>query len=299
MSRRTGQEPARADLHLHSTHSDGLLAPSVVMEMAADAGLSVVALTDHDSLAGLPEARSAATARGLELIPGVEISTRDLRGGERHLLAYGIDPDHEPLRDELARNASSREDRVQAMVDALASVGVRISVEDVLAEAKGSIGRPHVADALVRKGHVRSRQEAFDRWLADGRVAHVAKANIDIAHAIQVVHDAGGVAVLAHPGRRWTPGLVEDLVRVGLDGVEVFHPSNSTAERTALQEMATRWGLLVTGGSDNHGDREGHAAMRAGRVPRELADRVVERVASRAATRDTARSGSPAALGAP
>lgn len=282
MSRRTRPEPARADLHLHSTHSDGLLAPADVMERAADAGLAIVSLTDHDSIDGLPSARRAAAARGLELIPGVEISTRDPRGVERHLLAYGIDPDHEPLRDELARNASSREDRVQAMVDALDGVGVRISVEDVLAEAKGSIGRPHVADALVRRGFVRSRQEAFDRWLADGRVAHVPKGNIDIGHAIDVVHDAGGVAVLAHPGRRWTPGLVEELVRLGLDGVEVHHPSNGAAERMALEEMAARWGLLVTGGSDNHGDREGNAVMRASRIPRELADRVVERVASRA-----------------
>ena len=277
------EESGRIDLHLHSTHSDGLLGPSDVVDLAVSVGLDVIALTDHDTFAGLPVAAARAAEVGIELIPGVEISTNDPRGIERHLLAYGIDPQHPALLAEMELNLRGREDRVQGMVDALASVGVHIAVDDVLAEAKGSVGRPHVADALVRAGHVKTRQEAFDRWLADGKVGHVKKRNTDVAHAIQLVHDAGGVAVLAHPGRRWDPAFIEELVRHGLDGVEMHHPTNSATERNALGVMALRWGLLVTGGSDNHGDREGMNAMKASRVPRALATALLERVAARRA----------------
>ena len=283
VSRRNRPEPGRADLHLHSTESDGLLAPAAVVDLAADFGIEVMSLTDHDTVAGLDEARARAAERGLELVPGVEISTKDPRGIERHLLAYGVDPSHDGLAAMLAENARARGERLEAMAAALASVGAPVSVEEILAEAHGSVGRPHVADALVRKGHVKSRQEAFDRWLADGRVAHVPKGSAEIADAIGVVHAAGGVAVLAHPGRRWDPGLMESLVRDGLDGLEALHPSNSNSERSALEAMAKRWDLLVTGGSDCHGDPDGVAVMREGRVPRALADAVIARVASRCA----------------
>lgn len=288
------EESGRIDLHLHSTHSDGLLAPSDVVDLAVSVGLDVMALTDHDTFAGLPVAAARAAERGIELIAGVEISTNDARGIERHLLAYGVDPEHPGLREEMDLNLRGREDRVQGMVDALATIGVRITADDVLAEAKGSVGRPHVADALVRAGHVKTRQEAFDRWLGDGKVGHVRKRNTDVLHAIQLVHDAGGVAVLAHPGRRWDPAFIEELVRHGLDGVEVHHPTNSATERNALGVMAQRWGLLMTGGSDNHGDREGMNAMKASRVPRALATALLARVEAR---RVAAAAATPPAAG--
>jgi predicted metal-dependent phosphoesterase TrpH len=281
VSSRHRGEAARADLHLHSTRSDGLLEPAAVVDLAADLGLEVVALTDHDTLDGLDEASRQAAVRGLELIRGVEISTRHPRGGERHVLAFGIDVDDEPLRAELERNRRSRKDRVQAMVDRLATVGIQLPAEDVFAEAQGTVGRPHVADALVRAGHVKSRQEAFDRWLGDGRVAHVKKDDVDVRKAIELVHGAGGVAVLAHPGRRWDPTVFEELVRDGLDGFEAIHPTNSAGERKSLEEMAARWGVLVTGGSDNHGDRDGTHVMRTQHVPRALADGVLRRIEQR------------------
>lgn len=275
------EEPGRIDLHLHSTHSDGLLGPTEMVDLAAQVGLDVMALTDHDTFAGLPSATARAAELGIEIIPGLEISTSDASRTEHHLLAYGCDPDHPGLTGELLGNRRGREDRVQGMVDALASVGIVIRPEDVLVEAKGSVGRPHVADALVRAGHVKTRQEAFDRWLGDGKVAHVRKHDMEVRRAIELVHDAGGVAVLAHPGRRWNPTLIEDLVRAGLDGVEVHHPTNSATERNALAVMAGRWGLLMTGGSDNHGDRDGMSAMRASRVPRALATALLERIGVR------------------
>ena len=252
-----------------------------MVDLAADIGLELISLTDHDTLEGIPEARARASERGLELMPGVEISTQHPRGGERHVLAHGIEIEDEPLRRALAANATAREERLLRMLDALATAGLVIAEADVRAHARGSIGRPHVADAMVRQGLVKSRQEAFDRWLGDGKVGHVKKASLDAARAIELVHRAGGVATLAHPGRRWDLALVEDLVRLGLDGVEVIHPSNAAPQQAALRDAAERWGLLVTGGSDNHGDAEGRQTMKMQIVPRALADAVAVRVRER------------------
>ena len=280
-------ERRKADLHLHSTRSDGHWPPERVVEKAARAGVAVMALTDHDSTEGLEEAGRAASRLGLELIPGIEISVDVGTSGERHLLAYGMDPSDAELRRLLAENVVARIERLHRMIEALARDGVKIEASDVLAEAHGNVGRPHVADALVRKGIVRRRQEAFDRWLGDGRNAHVKKINVQADRAIRVVHGAGGVTVLAHPGRRWDPAQIEGLVRDGLDGLEAFHPSNGATQVKALQQMAERWSLLVTGGSDCHGDEEGEQNLRAGSLPVSAAEAVLERVAIRA------RSGRP------
>lgn len=282
---RDGRPSRRADLHLHSTCSDGLWSPEQVVQRAARAGIGTIALTDHDTLSGLDAAAREATAQGLELIPGVEISVEHPSGGERHVLAYGIDPSDRALRDALDENVAERSARLGRMLDALATVGVRIEPERVHEHAHGTIGRPHVADAMVRQGLCKSRQEAFDRFLGDGRIGHVRKRNLDAARAIAVVHAAGGVAVLAHPGRRWDPALIEDFVRVGLDGLEAWHPSNSASDQRALTSMAQRWGLLLTGGSDCHGDPDGAEMLRTHRVSAEVADRVLERVASARAGR--------------
>jgi 3',5'-nucleoside bisphosphate phosphatase len=287
----------KADLHLHSTRSDGLWPPERVVEKAARAGVTVMALTDHDSTEGLEEAGRAASRLGLELIPGAEISVDVGTSGERHVLAYGIDPADGELRRAFAENVAARTDRLHRMIEALARDGVRLSAEEVLAETHGNtnVGRPHVADALVRKGVVRRRQEAFDRWLGDGRNAHVPKINLQADRAIRVIHGAGGVAVLAHPGRRWDPAQIEALVREGLDGLEAFHPSNGTAHVKALQQMAERWSLIVTGGSDCHGDEEGESNLRSGAVPVSCAEAVLHRVATRAASRRApAPAGGPA-----
>lgn len=279
---RHSRDGRKADLHLHSTHSDGLWDPERVVEMASRHGVAALSLTDHDTCDGLAAAALACERLAIDFIPGVEISVEHPEAGERHLLAYGIDPAEPALLRALQGNVTGRAERLHRMLDALAGAGVRLDAADVLVHASGSVGRPHVADALVRKGFARSRQEAFDRWLADGKVGHVKKPNVDVAEAIRCVHGAGGVAVLAHPGRRWNPDVIEDLVRMGLDGVEAWHPSHGRTHVRALEDMARRWSLLVTGGSDCHGDAEGQANLRGHHVALSAAEGLAERIAVRA-----------------
>lgn len=283
-----GAAAGPADLHLHSTRSDGRLEPAAVVERAARVGIRTIALTDHDTVDGVAEARARGRALDVAVIPGVEISALQPAHGERHLLAYGVDLADETLQRTLAENRAARHARLEEMVHALTIAGVRITVEDVMAAAAGaSVGRPHVADALVSAGHVGSRQEAFDRWLADGKPAAVPKRVLDCAEAIEVVHRAGGLAVLAHPGRGRLAGW-DPLLDAGLDGVETIHPSHSDEDVRRLTEAARQRGLLCTGGSDNHGDPAGHAAMEACRVPGALAAALQERLAA------SVRPGSPA-----
>jgi len=246
----------RADLHVHSTASDGTDPPAEVMRRAARAGLDVVALTDHDTVAGHAEARAAAGP--VTLLPGIELSCR-LDGRSVHLLAYLFDPDQPKLAAELARIRDDRVLRARAMVDKLAGLGVDISWEQVASIAgQAVVGRPHIARAMAASGAIASPREAFTRdWIADGGRAYVDRYALDPARAIGLVREAGGVAVLAHPraGRdTWMPaGQIGGLAAAGLAGLEVFHPDQSEAERARLLALAHDLGLLATGGSDDHG----------------------------------------------
>ena len=246
----------RADLHVHSSASDGTDPPAEVMRRAALAGLDVVALTDHDTVAGLPEARAAAGP--VTLLPGMELSCR-LEGRSVHMLAYLFDPDQPELAAELARIRDDRVLRARAMVDKLADLGVDISWEQVAAIAgEAVVGRPHIARAMAASGAIASPREAFTRdWIADGGRAYVDRYALDPVRAIGLVRAAGGVAVLAHPraGRdTWvTDQQITRLAAAGLAGVEVFHPDQSDAERARLLALASDLSLAATGGSDDHG----------------------------------------------
>ena len=276
----------RADLHVHSSASDGTDSPAEVMRRAAAAGLDVVALTDHDTVAGHAEARQALAgplapvASSLTLLPGMELSCR-LHGPSRgvpggttgsssrgqqslHLLAYLFDAGQPDLAAELSRIRDDRVLRAQAMVRRLAELGVDISWDQVAAIAGPAvIGRPHIARAMAASGAIASPREAFTRdWIADGGRAYVGRYALAPARAIGLVRGAGGVAVLAHP-RASRDTLVSDeqiagLAAVGLAGVEVFHPDQSAAERAGLLALATDLGLVATGGSDDHGTLTGH-----------------------------------------
>src|ERR1700759_5335663 len=231
----------RADLHVHSSASDGTDPPAEVMRRAAQAGLDVVALTDHDTVAGHAEARAAAGS--VTLLPGMELSCR-LDGRSLHLLAYLFDPDQPELAAELTRIRDDRVIRARAMVDRLASLGVDISWDQV-AEIAGQavVGRPHIARAMTASGAIASPREAFTRdWIADGGRAYVGRYALDPARAIGLVRVAGGVAVLAHPraGRdTWvTDEEITGLAAAGLAGLEVFHPDQSEAERARLLALA-------------------------------------------------------------
>jgi predicted metal-dependent phosphoesterase TrpH len=251
----------RADLHVHSSASDGTDPPAEVMRRAALAGLDVVALTDHDTVAGHAEAWAAAGP--VMLLPGMELSCR-LDGRSLHMLAYVFDPDQPDLAAELTRIRDDRVLRARAMVDRLAGLGVDVSWEQVAAIAgQAVVGRPHIARAMADSGAIATPREAFTRdWIADGGRAYVGRYALDPARAIGLVREAGGVSVLAHPraGRdTWvTNEQITRLAAVGLAGLEVFHPDQSEAERARLIALAHDLDLAATGGSDDHGSLTGY-----------------------------------------
>jgi 3',5'-nucleoside bisphosphate phosphatase len=253
----------RIDLHTHSSASDGTDPPAEVMRRAREAGLDVVALTDHDTLAGHAEARRALPP-GLELVTGMELSTR-LDGDSVHMLAYRVDPANAELAAECAAIVSDRVRRGQRMVERLRELGVDITWEQVAAIARGGVvGRPHIAQAMAEAGVIASPAEAFTpEWIGRGGRARVSRYALDTVAAIGLVKRAGGVAVLAHPGvdnrgSRLADETVARLASAGLAGLEVAHPDHDHAERLRLADLATSLGLVPTGGSDDHGSLTGH-----------------------------------------
>jgi predicted metal-dependent phosphoesterase TrpH len=256
----------RIDLHSHSTASDGTQSPTQVVRAAADAGLDVLALTDHDTAVGWAEASRAAAEVGIDLVPGVEVSTLH-RGHSVHLLAYWPDPGHARLQDALSAILRSRRARVPLILDRLAAHGIRLSLDDVarVAPATTAPGRPHVADALVAAGVVSHRGEALSRWLQRGGPGWVPRTGIDLLEAIDVVRAAGGVSVVAHPWGRGARGVLDrdaftELVERGLTGIEVDHEDHDEQARRDLRRIAAELDLVVTGSSDHHGTGKiGHA----------------------------------------
>jgi 3',5'-nucleoside bisphosphate phosphatase len=254
------------ELHAHTTASDGRLAPSALVALAREIGLQALAITDHDTLGGLLEAQSAADAAGLELVPGVEISTSH-RDVEIHLLGYFVDPSSAELAGQLASLREDREARAREMVDRLHALDVHIRYEDVKREAgNGAVGRPHVAAALVVGGWARDRQEAFDRYIADGRPAAVPKPVFPVAEAITLLRDIGAVPVVAHPGLLKRPELIQEMPALGIGGIEVFYPKHLPEQQRALLAFAQAHRLVATGGSDFHSPDQ-PAGLGSQRIP--------------------------------
>jgi predicted metal-dependent phosphoesterase TrpH len=274
--------PRYVDLHSHSTASDGAATPSALVAAARQAGLAAIALTDHDTIGGLREAAAAAAGSDLRVVPGVELSAVDATG-ETHLLGLHL-ADLAPLGARLAELREMRRLRAERIVQRLNALGVRLTMEDVLAQAAGgAIGRPHVARALIARGWAEDIRGAFDRYLAAGRPAFVQKERLSLADAIEMVRRAGGLAVLAHPGSTATADRLKALMTLGLDGVEVRHPSHDDAECGRILALTDRLGLLPSGGSDWHGQPDGARALGAMRVPAEWLQRQDARIARRAA----------------
>jgi 3',5'-nucleoside bisphosphate phosphatase len=251
----------RADLHSHSTASDGTCPPAEVMRLAGAAGLGVIALTDHDTVAGHAQAR-AALPPGLTLVPGMELSCR-MAGHSVHMLAYLFDPQDPGLAGECAKIRESRLGRARAMVERLAGLGVPVTWEQVSAIAgDGVVGRPHVARAMAEAGVIDSPEQAFSPdWIGDGGRAHVPRYALDPARAIALIRAAGGVAVLAHPrARGWMvpDDVIAGLAEAGLSGIEVWHPDHDVNQRRLLEGLAARLGLVASGGSDDHGELTGY-----------------------------------------
>ncbi|MFT3861200.1 PHP domain-containing protein [Micropruina sp.] len=250
----------RIDLHTHSSVSDGTDTPTQLMRKAVEAGLDVIGLTDHDTFDGLREARLAADAVGVVLVPGLEMSCK-LDGVSVHLLGYGCDPHFEPLLDELARVRVGRSGRLPDMLAKLAELQMPLTEAEIARQvgASPSLGRPHVADAMVAKGYVKDRQEAFDRFLGEGCPAYVHRYSCDLRRGIELIRRASGVPVIAHPwgrgrDRELTPAVLSELtMEYRLEGVEVNHPDHDAATRERLSALASRLGLLQLGSSDHHG----------------------------------------------
>ncbi len=250
----------RIDLHTHSRFSDGTDTPTTLVMKALAADLDVIALTDHDTFSGVAEAQEAGRRIGLKVIGGVEMSTEHA-GASVHLLGYGCDPYDRELNAELTRIRFGRSNRLPAMVQKLTDAGLALTLDEVLAAANGApaIGRPHVADAMVAKGYVADREQAFSEWIGEDRPAFVPRYACELERAIDLIHSARGVAVLAHPWGRGGDAVlnapyIEALVRhKGLEGIEVDHPDHDDETRSLLFEMGARLGLVRTGSSDYHG----------------------------------------------
>ena len=241
------------DLHMHSTCSDGELSPTQLVSMAKRRGLSAIAITDHDSVGGYEEAHKAAEGSNLTVITGTEISADFTR--EIHILGYFIDPSEAVLKLELERQAQIRENRVHEICGRLAKLNIVIDADEILKTVKGNVGRPHIARVLVKQRHVPSFNAAFQKYLGRHAPAYVDVERVSAERAIDLIHGAGGIAVLAHPGVERLESKLYALKEMGLDGLEVNHPAHKKSIRTALRAHATRLGLLISGGSDMHGHR--------------------------------------------
>jgi len=267
----------RLELHAHTHFSDGHLSPSALVSLAVERGLFALAITDHDSVEGIAEAQSAA-GESLEVVPGIEVSSA-IEGQDVHVLGYFVDPAHEPLRARLLRFRDERRERALAILARLAALGLPISADEVFAAAgPGVVGRPHIAHALMRAGHVPSVDVAFQRLLGSRGSAFVPRPAFASTEAVGMIREAGGVAVLAHPGmlaRR----LVQQLVEAGLGGVEVWHPQHGMTAQRAWHELARELDLVASGGSDFHGP---HRGAGLGEMP--VPERVLESLRARAAS---------------
>jgi hypothetical protein len=246
------------DLHSHTTASDGTLAPRELVRLAARHGVRVLAVTDHDSTGGVREALDEArNLTSLEIVPGLEINC-DVPGAEIHVLGYCVDWEAPWFQEFLAAQREERRRRVYRIAERLAELGLPIEPDAVFALVKeGSAGRPHVAQAMVDRGYVKSVREAFDRYLSRNGPANVPRRRLTPAEAVRIVRRARGVPVLAHPGLANRDELIPELVEAGLLGIEAFYPEHSSGQITMYREMCARLGLVATGGSDFHGPRVG------------------------------------------
>jgi 3',5'-nucleoside bisphosphate phosphatase len=271
----TARARSSVDLHCHSTASDGLRNPAELVSYACERGLSVIGLCDHDSTSGVNEAVEAGRQSGIEVVPGVELSS-EIEGLQAHILGYFVDPDSHSLQAEFAWMNATRRARIQHICDNLNSAGIAIDPEAVLALSDGgTVGRPHVARVLVANGYAESVSDAFARFLTRGKPGYAISKKITPEGAIAAIARAGGVAVLAHPWSTKNPrAALERLTPAGLTGVECYYGEYDTAVQNDLVELAAEFGLLTTGGSDYHGEGVKTVDLGGVFVPPESVDRL-------------------------
>lgn len=255
------------DLHIHTSASDGLLTPSEAVENALRAGLKAIAITDHDTVDGYLEAAKATDEDVLEIVPGVELSSNH-EGADIHILGYYIDYENPEFAKKIMKFRQSRYERGESMVARLNELGLNLSMDTVKTIAGNSpLGRPHVADALVREEFVHTYDEAFARYLGYHAPAYIPKKMLSTPEAIELIHLVRGVAIVAHPGTLRHDEFIGDMVEMGLDGIEAYHSQHSGSDVTRYKNIARKFGLIYTGGSDCHGPRKGKLLIGSQRVP--------------------------------
>ncbi|CFX76504.1 PHP, C-terminal [Syntrophomonas zehnderi OL-4] len=244
------------DLHVHSTASDGTCSPTEVVDEAIARGLAGIALTDHDTMEGLKTAAEYIKDNqfSLEFIPGIEMNT-ELNENEVHILGYYVDADHLKVKRRLTEIRSQRKERAQKMIAKLSDLGVKISYEEVHRLAGSDlIARPHIARAMIAAGYVSSVKEAFDYYLGKEKPAYVKRYKFVPSEAIELIKQMGGIAVLAHPGLIRDQNLIPSIISLGIEGLEVYYPEHTPEQLAGFLQLAEQYGLLVTGGSDFHGN---------------------------------------------
>jgi predicted metal-dependent phosphoesterase TrpH len=276
------------DLHCHSTASDGTLAPADVVRLARDSGLVGLALTDHDTIAGLAEAAATAREIGVQFLPGIEISCEVPRPATMHVLGYGVDIESPQLKELTSQLMAGRDDRNPRIIARLNELGVAITIAEAEAQAGGDVlGRPHIAAVLLKKGYVSSIKQAFDKYLGQGGTAYFDRDRPDPRRGLELIRQAGGLPVLAHPVQLRTENdaqlerVVKDLADLGLGGIEVIHSDHDDAMIEKYSRLADRYGLLKTGGSDFHGTNKKDIQLgvaRGRRIPRAFLDNLCERL---------------------
>jgi hypothetical protein len=243
----------KADLHIHTTFSDSTLTPQAVIEKVEQSGLSCIAITDHDTVDGIIPVLEEAKSKNIELIPGVEL-TAEVANTEIHILGYFIDFKKDWFKEKLAYLREMRRKRFVKMVEKLKNHGIYLNSEEIMNKKDyTSIGRPHLAQELVKKGYVDSIKEAFKLYIGNGKPCHVKKEMLLPQEAISMIEKLGGISVLAHPYLMRNDNLIPLLVKEGLDGIEVYHPEQSSYEEKKYLRLAKEYNLLITGGSDCHG----------------------------------------------
>lgn len=252
--------PSKVDLHIHTSCSDGQLSPEEAITLAINKNLKAIAITDHDTFEGYRLAKPFAEKKGIELIPGVEVTTV-FKEKEAHILAYYFETDTSYFADFLAEQKKSRSDRIKGIIKTLRSQKIEIEYNEVWAGAEGgNLGRPHIAKILIEKGYVSNFNQAFKMYLSNEKLGEIDSNYPTSEEAVQMIKNVGGAAILAHPGRLYSMEEVDQFIELGIDGIECIHPSHNHRKQVYYSELCEKHSLLKTGGSDYHGNIEsGHS----------------------------------------
>jgi hypothetical protein len=266
----------KADLHTHTVFSDGLFAPEIVMRKAKSKGISVISITDHDTISHIAEEKEIANQLGLEFIPGCEVSAYQ-NGKNYHILALNFDPDVKSFIEHFEEYEIERAKRAEIIAAKFTKLGMKISIDEIIEQSGNSpIGRPHIARAIVKAGYAQDQREVFSKYLYDNGPAYQAKSNLSVQKVVNLIHQAGGVAILAHPAYFFSIDELEKVVSEGIDGIEVNHPLHNDEMKKFYINFATSNKLLLSGGSDFHGFNDDEKNLGQSFIPSSYAEKIID-----------------------